>query len=100
MGVTGRIIGKVYIYIYWCGCGYRRGFTISSPQPTWYPYVPLNGHYLEVSLSFPTSLWPWSGYLAVSLSITKAARHYSGTAEGHIALTVSSPPNVSHCGTC
>lgn len=69
MGVTGKVVGK----------------------PVWYPYLPLHGQYLEVSVSYPASLWPWSGYFAVSLSISKAARGYSGTAEGHISITVSSP---------
>ena len=64
-------------------------------QPTWYPYLPLNGQYLEVSVSYPASIWPWSGYVAVRLSVAKAASMYSGTAEGHIAFTVTSPASVS-----
>lgn len=70
MGVSGKILDK----------------------PTWHPYLPHHGNYLEVALSYSTSLWPWSGYLAVSLSIAKGGTSWEGIAQGHIALTIESPP--------
>lgn len=73
LGVTGRVVGK----------------------PTWHPYLPHNGHFLEVSLSYPQTLWPWSGYLAVRLSVAREARDrepgFAGEAQGHITLTITSP---------
>lgn len=45
----------------------------------------------QVSLSYSEVLWPWSGWLAVSLAVTKEAASWSGTAYGHIELTVESP---------
>ena len=60
------------------------------PQPIWHPYISHNGQHLDVSLSYPSVLWPWSGYLAVSLSVSKDARSFTGVAEGHISLTVAS----------
>lgn len=70
MGVTGKIVGK----------------------PEWQPYIPQNGGHLEVAFSFSTSLWPWSGYLAVSISVKDTADTWSGIAQGQITLTVESPP--------
>ncbi len=61
-----------------------------SPQPTWHPYLSRHGHLLDVSLSYPALLWPWSGYLAVNLGISKEGSEFSGEVEGHISLTVSS----------
>lgn len=69
LGVSGRIISK----------------------PLWYPYIPQMGHYLEVSVVYSNILWPWSGWLAVYLSVSSAAADYTGTAQGHIELTVESP---------
>jgi len=46
MGVTGRIVDK----------------------PTWHPYTPQYGEFLNVALTYSDLLWPWSGYLAVSIS--------------------------------
>lgn len=66
-------------------------------QPTWHPYPSQQGQLLEVAISYPAVLWPWSGYLAVSLGVTSEGRSYVGTAEGHIAVVVSSPNPVSVC---
>lgn len=37
-------------------------------------------------------LWPWSGWLSISISVIKEAALWSGTVAGHIELTVESPP--------
>eukprot|EP00731_Ephydatia_muelleri_P038206 Em0679g1a len=81
MGVTGRVVSK----------------------PTWHPYVPHNGGFLEVSISYSSVLWPWSGYLAVSLSVSREARDWSGECrdtlrsplppwEFYLAVQVDRPP--------
>ncbi|KAH1002640.1 membrane-bound transcription factor site-1 protease-like isoform X2 [Dendroctonus ponderosae] len=70
MGVTGRIVGK----------------------PTWHPYTPQQGHFLEVSVAYSEELWPWSGWLGVSLSVSLEGASYEGIAQGHITITVESPP--------
>ncbi|XP_039276563.1 membrane-bound transcription factor site-1 protease isoform X2 [Nilaparvata lugens] len=69
LGVAGRIVGK----------------------PTWHPYTPQNGLHLEVSLSYSEVLWPWSGWLGVSLGVAAGAADWSGLAQGHVELTVESP---------
>ncbi|XP_019641774.1 PREDICTED: membrane-bound transcription factor site-1 protease-like [Branchiostoma belcheri] len=70
MGVTGRIVDK----------------------PIWQPYTPQNGDYIEVAFSYSNVLWPWSGYLAVSITAAKKAAQWDGIAQGQVTLTVSSPP--------
>ncbi|XP_057334911.1 membrane-bound transcription factor site-1 protease [Microplitis mediator] len=59
---------------------------------TWHPYLGEgNGDKVDVSLSFSDVLWPWSGWLSVSLTVPEAAGDWQGTAHGHISLTVESP---------
>ncbi|XP_013391143.1 membrane-bound transcription factor site-1 protease-like [Lingula anatina] len=70
MGVSGKILEK----------------------PLWQPYTPQFGNYIEVAFSYPTELWPWSGYLAVSISVSKGAANWDGIAQGLVTLTVTSPP--------
>ncbi|EPY81783.1 membrane-bound transcription factor site-1 protease preproprotein [Camelus ferus] len=69
MGVTGRIVDK----------------------PEWQPYLPQNGDNIEVAFSYSSVLWPWSGYLAISISVTKKAASWEGIAQGHVMVTVASP---------
>ncbi|XP_014249873.1 membrane-bound transcription factor site-1 protease [Cimex lectularius] len=69
LGVSGRIVEK----------------------PKWYPYIPQNGHYLEVSITYSSILWPWSGWMGVSLSVASIGIDYTGTAQGHIELIIESP---------
>ncbi|TSS72698.1 Membrane-bound transcription factor site-1 protease [Bagarius yarrelli] len=69
MGVTGRIVDK----------------------PIWQPYMPQNGDHIDVAVSYSPVLWPWAGYLAVSISVAKKAASWEGIAQGHVMLTVASP---------
>ncbi|GFV43245.1 hypothetical protein TNCV_2049261 [Trichonephila clavipes] len=70
MGVSGKIVNK----------------------PQWHPYTPQYGHHLEVALSYSDILWPWSGYIAVHISVSSLAANFEGIAQGHISFTVESPP--------
>lgn len=70
LGVSGHIVGK----------------------PQWHPYTPQQGQLLDVAISHSELLWPWSGWLAVSLSVSAEGLNYEGLAQGHITLTVESPP--------
>uniref|UniRef100_A0A8D0S6Q6 Membrane-bound transcription factor site-1 protease n=2 Tax=Boreoeutheria TaxID=1437010 RepID=A0A8D0S6Q6_PIG len=72
LGVTGRIVDK----------------------PEWQPYLPQNGDHIEVAFSYSSVLWPWSGYLAISISVTKKAASWEGIAQGHVMVTVASPAEV------
>ncbi|KAI4469491.1 peptidase s8 [Holotrichia oblita] len=70
LGVSGHIIGK----------------------PQWFPYTPQHGELVDVAFSYSEMLWPWSGWLAVSLSVNADGANYDGLAQGHISLTIESPP--------
>lgn len=63
-------------------------------QPDWQPYLPQNGDNIEVAFSYSSVLWPWSGYLAISISVTKKAASWEGIAQGHVMITVASPAEV------
>ncbi|XP_048828805.1 membrane-bound transcription factor site-1 protease isoform X1 [Brienomyrus brachyistius] len=77
MGVTGRIVDK----------------------PVWQPYLPQNGDHIDVAVSYSPVLWPWAGYLAVSISVAKKAASWEGIAQGHVMVTVASPAeNTSNAG--
>lgn len=54
-----------------------------------------NGHLLKVSISYSDKLWPWSGYLAVKISVNENGQDYSGLAEGQIKLTIESKLNAN-----
>ncbi|XP_062501119.1 membrane-bound transcription factor site-1 protease-like [Corticium candelabrum] len=63
-------------------------------KPQWHPYKPQNGHHLDIAFSYSSVLWPWSGYLAVYIAVAKTAGNFHGIAQGHISLTVVSPPQI------
>ncbi len=64
-------------------------------QPTWHPYLPQNGQHIEVAFSYSHTLWPWSGFLAVSISVAETAINWEGIAQGQISVVIESPPGVS-----
>lgn len=55
----------------------------------------MHGAYIDVAMSYSKTLWPWSGYLAVYISVAKDAANYEGSAVGHVSLIIESPPGVS-----
>uniref|UniRef100_A0A8C7Y5H3 Membrane-bound transcription factor site-1 protease n=1 Tax=Oryzias sinensis TaxID=183150 RepID=A0A8C7Y5H3_9TELE len=50
-----------------------------------------NGDHIDVAISYSPVLWPWAGYLAVSISVAKKAASWEGVAQGHVMVTVASP---------
>ena len=83
-----------------CRTGCRRCGVCLKPlasafQPQWQPFVPQFGHHIQVALQYSATLWPWSGYLAVSISVAKRAASWEGIAQGQVTITVESPPEVS-----
>ncbi|XP_066582783.1 membrane-bound transcription factor site-1 protease isoform X2 [Prorops nasuta] len=58
----------------------------------WHPYIG-NGAgegQIDVSLTHSDVLWPWSGWLAVAITVPEAYRDWQGIAQGHITLTIQS----------
>ncbi|XP_045605609.1 membrane-bound transcription factor site-1 protease [Procambarus clarkii] len=70
MGVSGRIVEK----------------------PIWHPYTPQYGHHLDIAFTYSEVLWPWSGHLAVWITVAESGKEWEGFARGHISVTIESPP--------
>ncbi len=45
----------------------------------------------QVAFSYSEVIWPWSGYLAVHITVSKAGENFEGIAQGHVSLTIESP---------
>ncbi|CAK9822443.1 Membrane-bound transcription factor site-1 protease [Anthophora retusa] len=60
----------------------------------WHPYTGNgNGERIDVSVTHSDVLWPWSGWLAVAITVPSSARDWQGIAHGHISVTIESPPS-------
>ncbi|KAG7200046.1 hypothetical protein KM043_000496 [Ampulex compressa] len=64
----------------------------------WHPYSGTgNGERIQVSVTHSDVLWPWSGWLAVSITVPPASRDWQGIAQGHLSIVVESPsPSPSY----
>lgn len=50
---------------------------------TWHPYTrDGNGERINVSLTHCDILWPWSGWLAVAITVPMSSRDWQGIAQG------------------
>ena len=72
---------NVYIYI-----GRLEG------SPTWHPRTDKHGVLLQISFEHSTVIWPWTGFLALRISVLSPGQFFSGVAEGVVRFTVVSPP--------
>ncbi|CAH1170188.1 unnamed protein product [Phaedon cochleariae] len=70
LGVSGRIAGR----------------------PRWRPYLPEHGRMLDVAIAHSDHLWPWSGWVAVFVSVAAEGAAFEGLAQGRVEVTVESPP--------
>uniref|UniRef100_A0A8C2YXR5 Membrane-bound transcription factor site-1 protease n=1 Tax=Cyclopterus lumpus TaxID=8103 RepID=A0A8C2YXR5_CYCLU len=80
------------------GCRSLSGTSVASPVVAGAvtllarsPYLPHNGDHIDIAVSYSPVLWPWAGYLAVSISVAKKAASWEGIAQGHVMVTVASP---------
>lgn len=77
---------------YHCTCTVcRHDVSFFLSQPLWQPYLGANGKMLDISLSYSQTLWPWSGWIAITISVTKEGSAFTGQAAGQITLTISTP---------
>ncbi len=51
---------------------------------------------MDVAFTYSPTLWPWSGFLAVSISVAKSAVNWEGIAQGQVIVVVESPPEVNN----
>jgi membrane-bound transcription factor site-1 protease len=61
-----------------------------NQAPKWQPSVDKSGHFLKLNFTYSTTLWPWSGFLAIKVEVEEEAKNYDGIVEGLISLIVSS----------
>jgi membrane-bound transcription factor site-1 protease len=61
---------------------------IFSERPEWQPFMTENGNCLNISIEHSAYLWPWSGYMAIYLSVTEECEMFNGMAQGQIVLTI------------
>uniref|UniRef100_A0A669BEI8 Membrane-bound transcription factor site-1 protease n=1 Tax=Oreochromis niloticus TaxID=8128 RepID=A0A669BEI8_ORENI len=78
------------------GCRSLSGTSVASPVVAGAVtllarVVDKNGDNIDVAISYSPVLWPWAGYLAVSISVAKKAASWEGIAQGHVMVTVASP---------
>ena len=66
---------------------------VIAKRPKWIPYISQNGNNLNVAISYSDILWPWSGWMAVHISVSSNASNWEGIAQGHISLIVDTPSN-------
>ena len=68
-------------------------------RPVFHPLLKDNGGgvLLDIGVTFSQDIWPWSGYLALHISIrdTPEARGFEGLGEGWISLRIESYDLVS-----
>ena len=58
--------------------------------PIWKPFLNENGNLLEVSVKYSDILWPWCGYIAVTVAISEKGAEFEGVAAGYVEFTVES----------
>ncbi|CAD7696955.1 unnamed protein product [Ostreobium quekettii] len=51
----------------------------------------VGGHFVNMQFEYSTTLWPWSGYLAIYIRVNADGQDYNGQASGTIVFDVSSP---------
>lgn len=58
---------------------------------TWHPYLnnPNDEQRIDVAITYSDILWPWSGWLAVAITVPANSRDWQGIAQG-LPFTFSS----------
>ncbi|KAL7294624.1 hypothetical protein TKK_0011928 [Trichogramma kaykai] len=59
---------------------------------TWHPhaYNADSDENIQVTLTYSEHLWPWSGWLAVAITIPESLKNYRGVAQGMIKVVIQS----------
>lgn len=62
---------------------------------TWHPYIGEgNGERIRISVTHSSILWPWSGWLAVAVTVPASSKKWQGIAQGHLELTIEETAKV------
>ncbi|KAM7356943.1 membrane-bound transcription factor site-1 protease isoform 2-T2 [Cochliomyia hominivorax] len=57
-------------------------------EPIWHPYIDKHGELMDVNITYSSVLWPWTGWMAVKISINGKGCSYEGESKGHISLKI------------
>lgn len=58
---------------------------------TWHPHTGNgNGERIDVAITYSDILWPWTGWLAVAITVPSTSHDWQGIVKGHISLTIES----------
>lgn len=49
-----------------------------------------NGNYLVPTFTYSDTIWPWTGYLAIHITVSPVAALFDGIAEGVVVVNISS----------
>ncbi|GMR32293.1 hypothetical protein PMAYCL1PPCAC_02488 [Pristionchus mayeri] len=69
------------------------GLSVSSrieEPPVWEPFSTESANVLRISISYSPQIWPWTGFMALFLSVNSEHSSYTGNVSGRIRLTVVS----------
>ncbi|GMT04293.1 hypothetical protein PENTCL1PPCAC_26467 [Pristionchus entomophagus] len=69
------------------------GLSVSSridEPPVWEPFSPESANVLRISIRYSPQIWPWTGFMALFLSVNSEHSSYTGNVSGRIRLTVVS----------
>ena len=63
-----------------------------SATPVWRPGA--NGELLQLRFTHSAVVWPWTGFLGVSLQVAPEGASFKGTATGVVVVQLNSVPAV------
>lgn len=69
------------------------GLSVSSrieEPPVWEPFSTESANVLRISITYSPQIWPWTGFMALFLSVNSQHSSYTGNVSGRIRLTVVS----------
>ncbi|GMT33116.1 hypothetical protein PFISCL1PPCAC_24413 [Pristionchus fissidentatus] len=69
------------------------GLSVSSrieEPPVWEPFSTESANVLRISITYSAQIWPWTGFMALFLSVNSEYSSYTGNVSGRIRLTVVS----------
>ena len=68
-----------------------------AAPPTWAP-ADAGGRLLDLRFEYSGQLWPWSGFLALYITVRPEGAGFTGGASGVVEFTVVSPPALGEKG--
>ena len=58
--------------------------------PIWRPYDQETGNFVDISVSHSSVIWPWTGYIALTIMINEKGAEFEGIISGHLEFSIHS----------